>query len=261
MQRMLEYITSKIQLLVLYQKYIRSYDMMRKVEEQAQRDQDVLSGYFGRTFTTSALNTPAFYSCLQAGEYSGQDGAKTYRVLVQLRLAFEVFEGAGANDFCERGTACYYVDTERSTGPMVRVQLGEGQNGISVHWFSVTSPERLEVTAVEMGLDYTQETWRIELCSPGAKNVAEEFLPTMARVLKTTKQHQMQSENSRDWPCDALRPWRIRGLWEMPVMLWVTLPADKPLKTLPQGQSGSQLLPNSKRGIYESGSCQDHWDW
>ena len=129
MQRMLEYITSKIQLLVLYQKYIRSYDMMRKVEEQAQRDQDVFWGYFGRTFTTSALNTPAFYSCLQAGEYSGQDGAKTYRVLVQLRLAFEVFEGAGANDFCERGTACYYVDTERSTGPMVRVQLGGGRTG------------------------------------------------------------------------------------------------------------------------------------
>ena len=258
MEWMLEYIASKMQLLELYRKYIRCHDIMCKVLEQAESEQDDLWQYCGVAFI-SVVFPPGFYRCLQVGEYSGQSGAKTYRVLVQLRLAFEVFKSADAEQFCQKGTACYYACRGRRSSPMVRVQVEGEQEGIRVHWFSVTLPARLEVTAVEMALDYTQEYCRIELCSPGSRQVAEEFLPKMAAVLLSTKIAQMQTVNSGDWPCAALRPWPIRTHWDMPVMLWVKLQGDQQL--IRQDQWGSQLLPGRKSCSYGNWDYQCHSAW
>ena len=81
----------------------------------------------------------------------------------------------------------------------------------------------LEVKAVELALDYTKEGPRLELerLESCTEEAAREMLDTWARVLVSTKQAQMQNEKTENWPSRPMRPWRIRRLWEMPVVFWI----------------------------------------
>ena len=75
--------------------------------------------------------------------------------------------------------------------------------------------------AVELGLNYTKADSRFELCQPDSWNVAKDFLAGWAKVLLSTKHAQMQNEKTDDWPCEAIRPWPINKVWDMPVVFWL----------------------------------------
>ena len=87
----------------------------------------------------------------------------------------------------------------------------------------------MEVKAVELALDYTKEGTRLELdrLESCTEDAARKMLDTWARILESTKQAQMQTEKTENWPSGRMRPWRIRSLWQMPVVFWIVkLPTD-----------------------------------
>ena len=151
-----------------------------------------------------------------------------YRVLVPLNLAVQVFQKADPKQSFDNGTARFPVDQYR--GPanprMVRMNAWKGVSPwSSVQWtfvplgMSCPGDKRvLEVTAVQLGLDYTAWDIRYRLEKPPTQEVGQEFLGKWAKVLESTKLAQMQVEDARAWP--ASRPWIINKLGQMPVLLW-----------------------------------------
>ena len=80
----------------------------------------------------------------------------------------------------------------------------------------------LDVRAVELGLDYTKYSERVMLQAPRCSvDEAQTMLELWTKVLRSTKQAQMQNENTADWPSLDRRPWQFKGLQSMPVVLWV----------------------------------------
>ena len=152
-----------------------------------------------------------------------------YRVLVPLRLAVQMFQQADAAHFYEKGTARFSVMDYCGPGNprMVRVQVSAVNPWIGVQWrfvelgMSCPGDEGvLEVTAVELGLDYTKQDTRFMLRRPASQKVGQEFLLGWAKVLESTKLAQMQVEDAHAWPRRAARPWEFTNLMSMPVLLW-----------------------------------------
>ena len=201
-------------------KWVQSYDVMCAIWQESQRDLDELRLHCRSAFweDTSSLTD----TVLQAGGYPARSDAAMHRVLVPLRLAVQVFRKASVEHFHEYGTALYSIPENRASQdmPMVRVRVTRLDTWITVHWDWFCS-RALEVKAVELGLNYTKEDSRFELRPPDSAFVARDFLARWAKVLLSTKHAQMQNENTDDWPCEAIRPWPINRVWDMPVVFWL----------------------------------------
>ena len=155
-------------------------------------------------------------------------------MLVPLQLAVQVFQKADAAHFYEKGTARFSVGDYCGPGNprMVRVQVSAVSPWIGVQCRFVelglsctrdgaaTGVRLLEVTAVELGLDYTKQDTRFMLRRPASREVGRQFLRGWAKVLESTKLAQMQVEDAHAWPREAARPWKLTDLMSMPVLLW-----------------------------------------
>ena len=203
-------------------KWVQYYDVLCAIWQESQRDLDELRLHCRSAFWEDKSSLPA--RVLQAGEYPAGSDAAMYRVLVPLQLAYQVFRKADVKHFEEYGTALFSMSQYRGREdmPMVRVQVRRLGTWITVHWDRTTVQGGvLEVKAVELGLNYTKADSRFELCQPDSWNVAKDFLAGWAKVLLSTKHAQMQNENTDDWPCEAIRPWPINRVWDMPVVFWL----------------------------------------
>ena len=74
---------------------------------------------------------------------------------------------------------------------------------------------------MELGLDYTKECRRYLVRPPNAPFEAKDVLSKWAKVLRSMKMAQMQSENHNDWPDPKWRPWDILSSGDMFVGMWV----------------------------------------
>ena len=204
-------------------KWVQNYDVMCAIWQESQRDLDELRLHCRSAFWEDKSSLPA--RVLQAGEYPSGSDATMYRVLVPLQLAVQVFQKADRQHFAEYGTALFSMSQYRGSEEgrrVVRAQVRGPGTWIGVRWDWITVHGRvLEVKAVELGLNYTKEDSRFELRPPDSAFVARDFLARWAKVLLSTKHAQMQNENTDDWPCEAIRPWPINRVWDMPVVFWL----------------------------------------
>ena len=209
---------------------IQLYEMIDAIWAKAWYDLDVLRSNYRSCFTED--NVPLWNSNFWHGEVGDGTGATMYRVLVPLKLAVQVFQKADAKHFYENGTARFSVVDYRGPGNprMVRMQVDGSKwvnPWIGVQWrfvelgMSCPGDEGvLEVTAVELGLDYTKQDTRFMLQRPATQQVGQEFLRGWAKVLESTKLTQMQVEDAHAWPGEAARPWNVTDLARMPVLVW-----------------------------------------
>ena len=197
----------------------KRYDVMKAIEERAARDLEALLGLCGGAIHVE--RSPL-----------GVHGEK-HRVLVPLRVAVRMFQVANVKHFVQFGTVRCSMSEQPPTiagieawrtracpdGWRVWGERGTRENNKAV----------MEVKAVELGLDYTKEETRLELerLESCTEDTARKMLATWARVLESTKQAQMQNENTEQWPPGHMRPWRFKTLWQMPVVFWIVkLPTD-----------------------------------
>ena len=219
---------------------IQFYEMMNTIWAKAWDDLEALRKDCGSAFWEDHNSLPL--SIFWNGEVGDGTGATMYRVLVPLQLAVQMFQKADAAHFYEKGTARFSVGDYCGPGNprMVRVQvLVDPWIGVQCRFVefglsrtkdeaagAATGVRLLEVTAVELGLDYTKQDTRFMLRRPASRDIGRQFLQGWAKVLESTKLAQMQVEDAHAWPRRAARPWDFKNLMTMPVLLWVVAKQD-----------------------------------
>ena len=92
--KLCEYVNQKM-------KFLTRYHVMRAIRKEAEHDLEALRHLCGNAIWEH--NTELSSIALRAG-YQGRPGARKFRVLVPLRWAVQVFEGASVDHFRRYGT-------------------------------------------------------------------------------------------------------------------------------------------------------------
>ena len=157
--------------------------------------------------------------------YQGKPGVRKYRVLVTLRLAVQLFEGASVEHFRQFGTVrCRMAELPQVSSLCARSTTAWKREWPEWRQLGIVGEDQavLEVQTVELALDYTKHRDRVVFQPPGcSEKAAKAMLKMWAKVLISTKRARMQNEKTGDWPSVAMRPWKIISVWEMPVVLWI----------------------------------------
>ena len=157
--------------------------------------------------------------------YQGKPGVRKYRVLVTLRLAVQLFEGASVEHFRQFGTVrCRMAELPQVSSLCARSTTAWKREWPEWRQMGIVEEDKavLEVQAVELALDYTKHRERVELQPTGCSHkAARDMLKMWSKVLISTKRAQMQNEKTGDWPSVAMRPLKITRFGEMPVVLWI----------------------------------------
>ena len=203
---------------------IKLYERIEALWAKAYYDLHVLRDKYSNCFSEDNVS-PWYSNDFGDGEVGDGRGSTMYRVLVPLSFALQLFQHADIKHFMDKGTARLPVDQySRLADPrMVRMNLWKDWWTGSAGWELMSCGPYcgLEVTAVQLGLDYTNWDIRYKFRKPPNEEVGQKVLRKWAEVLESAKLAQMQVEDKYCWPPKCLRPWEIKELKNMPVLLWV----------------------------------------
>ena len=193
---------------------LKRVDVMIAIRKEAEQDLVNLRRLCGKAIWED--NTELNY--MWHFGYEGNVGARTYRVLVPLRLAVHVFEKADVDHFLEYGTVrCRMAELPQVSSLRAATTTAWRKEWNDWKKMGIVEEDRvvLEVKAVELALDYTKHMTRFQLHRPNLTRVprqqwfrrAKEMLKMWTKVMKSSKRAQMQTEEPRDWPPGEMRPW------------------------------------------------------
>ena len=203
---------------------IKLYERIEALWAKASYDLHILRDTYSSCFREDD-GFPWFSTDHGDGGVGDGRGSTMYRVLVPLSFALQLFQHADIKHFMDKGTARLPVDqySRLEDLRMARMNLWKDWCTGSANWELVSCEPYcgLEVTALQLGLDYTNWDIRYKFRKPPNEEVGQKVLRKWAEVLESAKFAQMQVEDKYCWPPKCLRPWDIKELKNMPVLLWV----------------------------------------